>query len=282
MSDGPARVRSPRRGNQIWPVPTPDGVVLQKLYAARDAGPSHWMRLLVERIARQKTPTTVNARWRTERMLLATWRAAGCDVPEDRSARHPAYVHGTTTLLEFIDGKILGKLLASDTLTREQRDDLLHRFAAAWGRRHALALDTPDVRLIQEHGTFLHVIGAGDRLVTIDLEQAFTPRRDLMPLVAKEIVAYVRSLAKLTAHDVFRADIEAIVEAYPRREVLEAAVREYLDSPSPLRRAIWALDRRLRDRRDRERGRTLGKYTALEVLQEVLESDPDPVGLWAL
>ncbi len=269
MSDGPARVRPPRRGNQIWPVPTQDGVVLQKLYRARDAGPSHWARLFLERIARQKTPTTVEARWRTERMLLAAWRDAGCDVPADVSARYPAYVHDYVTLLEFIDGKILGKLLSSGAPARERRDDLLRRFSVAWGRRHARALDTDDVRLIQEHGTFLHVIVAGDRLVTIDLEQAFTPRRNLLPLIAKEIVAYLRSLAKNADPDVFRADVEAIVAAYPRRDVLHATVREYLHNPNALRRRMWSIDRRRR-----QGGRPLGKYAALEVLRDVLAESP--------
>ena len=273
MSDGSERVRPPRRGNQIWPVPTPGGAVIQKLYAARDAGPSHWIRLLVERIVRQKTPTTVLARWRNERMLLAAWRDAGCDVPEDVSARYPHYVHGCVTLLEFIDGRVLGKVLSSQARKREKRDDLLRRFSAAWGRRHALAIDRGDARLIQEHGTFLHVIVSGDRLVTIDLEQAFTQRRDLLPLVAKEIVAYLRSLAKNADPDVFRADIEAIVAAYPRRDLLEATVREYLANPSPVRRLIWRIDRRRR-----EGGRPLGKYAALEVLRDVLAATP-PIGV---
>jgi len=270
VSAEPARARPPRRGNQIWPVPTVDGPVLQKLYAARDAGPAHWFRLLIERIARQKTPTTAAARWRTERTLLAAWREAGCDVPEDVSPCHPAYVHGYVTLLEYVDGKILGKLLASEAPSRERRDDLLRRFSAAWGMRHGRALDTNDVRLIQEHGTFLHVIVAGDRLVTLDLEQSFLPRRDLVPLIAKEIVAYLRSLAKGADPAVFRADVAAIVSTYPRRDLLDATVREYLDNPNPLRRIVWSIDRRRR-----KGGRRLGKYAALEILRDVLVTEPE-------
>jgi hypothetical protein len=120
-------------------VPTPDGPVLQKLYAARDAGPGHWLRLLIERVARQKTPTTVAARWRTERELLSVWKEAGCDVPADLSDRYPHYVRGYVTLLELIDGRILGKVLLGERPSRERRDDLLRRFSAAWGRRHSTA-----------------------------------------------------------------------------------------------------------------------------------------------
>lgn len=268
MSGEPARADVRLRGNRIWIVPTQDGPVLQKLYAPHSAGPGYWARLLAERLARQKTPTTVSARQRTERTLLAAWRDAGCDVPADLTDRHPSLVHPRVTLLEYVEGPLLGRLLSGGRLGRAARGDLLRRFAAAWGRRHGLAVDRADARLVQEHGTFLHVIVSGERLVTIDLEQAFRPRRDVLPLVAKEIVAYVRSLAKGADPETFRADLDALVCAYPRPELLAAAVREYLDSPSPLRRVLWALDRRLR----RDRRRPLGKYRALAVLAEALEA----------
>jgi hypothetical protein len=112
---------------------------------------------------------------------------------------------------------------------------------------------------------------SGDRLVTIDLEQAFTSRRDLVPLVAKEIVAYLRSLGKGADPDTFRADIAAIVSAYPRPELLRATVREYLDNPNPLRRWMWSIDRRRR-----RAGRPLGKYAALLALRAAL--DPATLG----
>lgn len=260
------------RGNRIWIAPTPDGAhggeVLQKLYAPHDSGLGYWVRLVLERLARAKTPTTVAARQRTERELLAAWRDAGCDVPADLTERYPSLVHPRVTLLEYVRGPLLLRRLSSGRLSRDERDDLLRRFAAGWGTRHGLAVDRPDARLIQEHGTFLHVMVADDRLVTIDLEQAFRPRRDVLPLVAKEIVAYVRSLAKGADQAVFRADLEAIVDGYPRRALLAAAVREYLDSPSPVRRLLWRLDRRTR----RDRKRPLGKYRALEVLRDVLRA----------
>jgi len=266
VSRSPARDERRLRGNRIWIVPTPDGTVLQKLYAPHDAGPRYWVRLLLERVVRAKTPTTVAARLATERDLLAVWCAAGCDVPADLTTRLPGLAHPRVTVLEHVHGPLLGRLLASGRLSRDERDDLLRRFAAAWGRRHGLALERRAARLVQEHGTFLHVIVSGERLVTIDLEQAFRPRRDVLPLVAKEIVAYVRSLAKGADPEVLRSDLEAIVAAYPRREILAGAVREYLDSPSPWRRIVWRLDRRFR----RDRRRALGKYRALEVLRDVL------------
>ena len=249
-------------GNRIWLARTADGTVIQKLYAPHDHGPRYWARLLLERLGARKTPTTVRARWRTERELLRVWRAAGCDVPQDLSERHPALVHGPVTILERVEGPLLGHVLGSGRLSEQERVDLLTRFAAAWGRRHRLAIEQRDARLVQEHGTFLHVIMAPGRLVTIDLEQAYHPRRDVRPLVTREIVAYVRSLAKRVDEARLAADLRILVAAYPDRSLLEAAVREYVDSP----RLVWRLDRRLR----RDRGRALGKYGALALLRAAL------------
>ncbi len=268
MTGGVARDDRRLRGNRIWIVPAAGGSVLQKFYAPHASGPSYWARLVLERLARIKTPTTVASRQRTERELLRVWAESGCDVPADLTAVHPALVHPRVTLLEHVRGPLLGRLLAGGRPGREERDELLTRFAAAWGRRHGLAVDRGDARLVQEHGTLLHVIVADRGLVTIDLEQAFLPRRDVLPLVAKEIVAYVRSLAKGAEADTFRADLTALVAAYPRRELLAGAVREYLDNPHPLRRLLWRLDRRTR----RDRRRPFGKYRALEELRDALDA----------
>ncbi len=266
MSGAPARSDDRLRGNRIWPVPSPRGGVLQKLYAPHSSGPGYWARLALERLARRKTPTTVAARHATERELLRLWRAAGCDVPAELSTELPQLAHPRVNVIEHVPGKLLGRLLADETLPRVERDALLARFAAAWGRRHALAVERRDARLVQEHGTFLHVIVSGERLVTIDLEQAYRPRADVVPLVAREIASYVRALAKGASEERLRADLRALVAAYPRRDLLDAAVREHLANPNPVRRLLWALDRRLR----RDRRRTLGKYGSLELLRDVL------------
>ncbi len=116
MTSGAPREERRLRGNRIWIVPTPDGgggEVLQKLYAPHDSGPGYWARLVLERIARAKTPTSVAARHRTERELLAAWREAGCDVPADLTDRYPALVHPRVTLLEYVRGPLLGRRLSS-------------------------------------------------------------------------------------------------------------------------------------------------------------------------
>ncbi|UCE87532.1 MAG: hypothetical protein JSU66_07405, partial [Deltaproteobacteria bacterium] len=167
-------------------------------------------------------------------------------------------------LLEFVDGRPMLGVLAEGRLSRSERDDLLRRFAAAWSRRHRIALETGEPGFVQEHGTFQHVLVAGERLVTIDLEQLFRRAGNSLPLVSKEIAAYLRSLWKGVDAETYRRDLEALVDGYDTREILAAAVNEYHYNRGRLRRWMWALDRM----RNARRGR--GKYVALQRLEELL------------
>jgi hypothetical protein len=257
---GPGRLPP---GNRIWRVETPSGPVLQKMYGDKGGAVFARVQAGIHALARVKSSPRARRRRETERALLKLWRECGFDVPRDLTEAHPDLAsRGDTLVLECIDGPELLYALERGMPDRTRRDSLLRRFAADWGRRHALALERADGRLLHGHGTMLHCLVAGDRLVTIDLEQAFHPRIPVPVLVAREIAAYLKSLAKRAPDEVFRRDLEVLVAAYPRRDVLEAAVAQYLDNPG----LFWRLDRLVR----RDRGRRSGKYRVLELLREAL------------
>jgi hypothetical protein len=266
-------------GNRIWRVETPSGPAVQKLYGERSGRLRSLGKTAVERLLRRKTTSSARSRYSTERRLLALWAEAQIHVPADIGARHPELTRDDVLLLEFVDGRPMLIVLAKKRLGQAEREDLLRRFAAGWSRRHRLAVETGEAGFVQEHGTFQHVLVAGDRLVTIDLEQAFRRTRDTMPLVSKEIAAYLRSLWGGVGAETFRRDVESLVEGYDALEILAAAVNEYLHNRSRIRRWMWALDRM----RNARRGRA--KYVALQVLEEILrERYPDtfsrsPAGL---
>jgi hypothetical protein len=257
-------------GNRIWRVETASGPAVQKLYGERSGRPRSLGKTAVEPLLRLKTTSSARSRCSTERRLLALWAEAQIDVPADIGARHPELIRDGVLLLEFVDGRSMLIVLGEKRLAQAEREDLLRRFAAGWSRRHRLAVETREAGFVQEHGTFQHVLVAGNRLVTIDLEQAFRRTRDTMPLVSKEIAAYLRSLWGPLDAETFRRDLESLVEGYDAREILAAAVDEYLHNRSRFRRWVWALDRM----HNAHRGR--GKYTALQVLEEILrERYPD-------
>ena len=257
-------------GNRVWRVETPDGPVLQKLYGERGGCLHALAREVASRIRDGKTSTLAAGRRATERRLLELWRNHGFDVPRDITRSHPDLANDRTLILEFVPGRLLSQVLGDRPTDAESdaesRTALLRRFATEWGRRHRVALDHGEAGLVQEHGGFLHVIVSGDRLVTFDLENAFRPRKDLTPILAKEIAAYVRSLAKLSGPDRFEDDLRTLVAAYPERPLLEATVRHYLENDRFLWRVIWAIDQR----REARRGRRHGKFAALRALASVL------------
>jgi len=251
-------------GNRIWRVATPGGTVLQKLYAERGGWLRAWGRELTTRLFGAKTSTRAAGRRATEARLLALWREAGLDVPADLSAAHPELVNVRTLVLEDVPGTLLSAALADPALPAARREELLRRFAAACRRRHDQALSRGEPALIQEHGSVQHVIVSGSRLVSFDLENAFRPRRDLRPLLAKELASVLRSLARLGDEPRFRADLAVFVAGYGDVERLREVARHYLAPSSLLWRVVWAVDRRY----DERRGRRHGKYRVLRALRD--------------
>ncbi len=273
-------------GNRIWRVQTAHGPVLQKLYAERGSWLHAWGRELASRLRGGKTGTRAAARRATEARLLALWREQGFDVPAELSARHPELAGPRTLVLEFVDGPLLSALLADPALPRSRREALIERFAADTAKRHARALSLGEAALVQEHGGVQHVLVAAPagaawteaasrpvsalRFASFDLENSFRARRNLSPLLAKEIAACLRSLARCSKSDAqrLRSDVEAFVRGYADRSRLQASVAHYLRHPSPVWRAVWAFDRRREARRDRPHG----KYALLAVLDGVLRA----------
>ena len=251
-------------GNRIWRVSVPGGTVLQKLYAERGGWLTVRLRELGGVLRGGKTSTRARARRATEARLLRLWRQAGLDVPADLSDRHPDLSNEDTLVIEDVPGPLLSSVLAEPGLGRERRDELLRRLARACRERHDLALARGEAGLIQEHGSVQHVIVSGQRLVTFDLENAFLPRRDLRPLLAKELASVLRSLARLGDEPRFRADLAAFVAGYGDVERLREAARHYLQPASLVWRVIWAVDRR----RDERRDRVHGKYRVLAALRD--------------
>jgi len=264
--------RITRTGNRLWIVSTPAGPAIQKLYAPGRGLLRTALRCFLVGVARLKTGYGATARWRTEKRLLALWRTQGFDVPRDLSDRYPHLAPERVLLMELVAAPTLGNLLRQRLFDRSARSTLLRRFARVWGRRHRHAMDTAEAGLVQEHGTFDHVFAADDRFVHFDLEHAYRPRRNVAPIVAKEIAGYLRTLWRRTDPVTFSRDLDALVEGYPHPEILHAAAETYLRGG-----LVWRLDRLFRRIR-RKRG---GKYAPLRALAKLLrarEDDADQEG----
>ncbi len=131
-------------GNRSWRIDTPRGAVLQKLYVERAGAVRGVVRDALIAVMGTKTSARAAARRATERRLLATWRAAGFDVPRDLTDEFPELGGDRVAVFEFVEGRPLYDVLAREGLAGAPRAEILLRFAADWGRRHVAALRGSD------------------------------------------------------------------------------------------------------------------------------------------
>lgn len=240
----PAATRRRALGNRAWRVPLlAGGTAILKLHRPRRRAGVTRLRGLLNALRRCKTGVGVSARRATEERLLRHWAAAGCDVPRLLPASAAGLAPGPALLLEDLGSlTLLDRLAPRARLAGAERSGLLRRFAAALARRQRLALDCGDPLLVHEHGSLDHVLLCGERLVTFDLEQAFLAHKAVLPLLTKELVSTLRSLARVVDVHRLRADLDDLVAGYGDRALLGEIVREGLASASPRRRLMHALD----------------------------------------
>ena len=235
-----------RRGsglNAVWKLRLPDGPAILKTFSARR---TPWQTLLTHVGNRLGGRTSYTARGRqlTETTNLSLWRDAGLDVPHLLPPPPGLNLPLPLVCMEFLAGVTLASYLADETIPLPDRNAVLVRFLSAWAARHALADERQDPRLVQEHGSFEHVMWTGTRLVTFDLEVSFLPHRPLRPCLVDEICGYLRSLFRLLPDPLARHFFELVVQQYPRPDFLMEIPRRLLHNPDPFARLLHAFDRR--------------------------------------
>ncbi len=260
-----------RRGsglNAVWKLHLPDGPLILKTFSSRRSPGKTLLTHAGNRLG-GRSSYTARGRQRTETTNLALWKDAGLDVPRLLPPPPGLNLPLPHVCMEFLEGQPLSGFLANDSLPLPQRDDILIRFLHSWAARHALALDRQDPRLVQEHGSFEHVMWTGSRLVTFDLEVSFLPSRPVLPCLVDEICGYLRSLFRLLPDPLARHYFELIVQHYPRRDFLQEIPRRLLHHPHPFARFIHAFDRRWLRKPGKQ-----NKYQIAERLQNAWNPPP--------
>ncbi|MDI6775597.1 MAG: hypothetical protein QME60_09505, partial [Verrucomicrobiota bacterium] len=86
-----------------------------------------------------------------------------------------------------------------------------------------------------------HVMVAGERLATFDLEVSFA-RGNVRALVAREIAGYLVSLFRRLPEPQAARFLAQFAAGYPDQARIEFVVREFSASPNTWRRSLHALD----------------------------------------
>lgn len=232
-----------------------------KLYRTRRSLCRELLHDFSDRFQEGKRGARALTRWATERAAIAAWNSAGFAVPRIVDRPLPDTVTPPATWLEWIDGVLLSERLRDASVAVATKLDWIAAYAAETGRRHRHAIAAGETLLIHEHPGPQHVLVAGKRLVTFDLENAFAPRFPVLEAAAQEAAGFLYALDRLMGAD---ADmfLTSYVRAYGQGSLLPRLAHHIVSGRGWYRRI-----KRFSDRRRRHgKGKTAAMEKALAIM----------------
>jgi hypothetical protein len=281
MTPAPARARDPetlriddlqshlllKNGNYLYKVPFRGGFAVLKVYL----GSRSWLQYAVKTCGNvlvcNQTSFMPRARRRTELEVIRLWRDAGFRV---FGVHEDVVVAGIDpslqALYEWVPAKKLIDLLSDPALPLEKRLAIWTGWLPVWHRRHELALTRAEPRLIHENGDLKHVMPLADGdYLSFDFEMVFRSRRRVREFVARELLAFLKSLGKAVGPD-FERFMKETIARYPDHDLLRYTHAFAFANPNPVLRLARAIDRNFKARSKKE----FSKYNVARVLLEML------------
>ncbi len=263
-----------KNGNYLYKVPFRGGFAVLKVYQGSRSWFDYALKTCGNVLVCNQTSFMPRARRRTELACLALWRAAGFRVFEVFT---DAAVEGIDpslyALYEYVPQPKLIDLLGDVTRPLAERLGLWRGFLPIWHRRHALAVERAEPRLVHENGDLKHVMVLPDGgYLQFDFEMVFRSRRRVKEFVAREILSYLKSLGKTVLAQDFAAFMAETVRHYPGRELLHYTHAFAFANPNPILRVARAIDRQIKPRAKKP----FSKYNvALQLAAELRRSAAD-------
>jgi hypothetical protein len=234
-----------KNGNYLYKIPFRGGFAVLKVYYGTRRLPEYIAKSLGNVLINNQTSFMPLARWKTEYEALNLWRQAGFRVFDTYD---DVVVEGCVPdkgwrLFEYVDRPRFVNYFADQKVPLPERLDMWKRFLPVWHRRHQLAIERREPRLIHENGDLKHVMIMEDgRFLFFDFEMVYRSRRKVKDLVAREILAYLKSLGNTVGKENWDLFLEATLAAYPDRDLLQHAHTVIFRNPNPLVRTARMLD----------------------------------------
>jgi hypothetical protein len=239
-----------RNGNFLYKVPFRGGFAVLKVYQGSRSWLEYATKTCGNVLVCNQTSFMPRARRRTELSVLKLWRDAGFRVFE---VYEDAVVAGIApdlqALYEWVPAKKLVDLLGDPALPLARRLELWRGWLPVWHRRHALAVERAEPRLVHENGDLKHVMPLPDgSYLSFDFEMAFRSRSRVREFVAREILSYLKSLGKTVGEAELPEFLAETVRGYPGRDLLEHTHAFAFANPNPVLRIARLLDRVIKPR----------------------------------
>jgi len=236
-----------KNGNYLYKVPFEGRWAVLKLYYGSLSLARYALKSAGNLTLANQSSVMPWSRRRTELDCIRLWRDAGFRV----FGVYDAVVEGLPpdghALFEFVDAPRFVHYFADRGVPLDERLATWRRFLPVWHRRHRLAVDRREPRFVHENGDLKHVMIVGDEFLFFDFETVFRARGRVREVVAREILCYLKSLAR-TVGDEFEAFLRETVASYPGRDLLAYTHEFAFADPNPLVRVGRRLDLAFRER----------------------------------
>lgn len=241
-----------KNGNYLYKVPFRDGHAVLKVYFGSRGPIGRVYKSIANVFLYGQTSYLAYTRRRIEKECLELWAKHGFrtfGVYENVEVEAPGAPKDGWLLLEYVDTIKIWQVLSDEERPLEERLALWRRFLGEYGRRHDLAVELREPRLVHENGDGKHVMILEDgSFLWFDFEMVYRSRRKVRWLVAHEIVQYLWQILKTCTPETQEHLLREAVAHYPNRQRLTDAADYFLRNPNPVMRGLRALERRFRKR----------------------------------
>lgn len=259
-----------KNGNYLYKVPYRDGFAVLKVYF----GNRSWLRYLTGTISNYfqgQTSFMPKARLTNEKKCLDIWNKSGFRVFKTyQDVEVEGLPEGGYLLFEYLPALKFKDFFGDSGVPLEERLTTYRRFLKDWHRRHALAVNRCEPRLVHENGDMKHVMIVEGDFLYFDFEMSFRSRNPVRvsEFVSREILAYLKSLRKIVGKDLFSLFLEQTVSHYPETGFLRNTYGVMFQHPNPFVRLARKVDRKT----DARAAKPHSKYNVALQLKNLLEA----------
>ncbi|MBM4335046.1 MAG: hypothetical protein FJ108_03920 [Deltaproteobacteria bacterium] len=236
-----------KNGNFLYKVPYQGGFAVLKVYYGSLPMWRYRWKSAGNLLVANQTAVMPWSRRKTELDCIRLWREAGFRVFNVYYDRVEGLPPDGYALFEWVDAPRFVNYFADRTIPIATRLETWRRFLPVWHRRHRFAVERREPRFVHENGDLKHVMIVGDEFLFFDFETCFRSRDRVKEIVAREILCYLKSMAR-TVHDEFDTFLEETVAHYPGRDLLTYTREFAFADPNPLVRFGRKLDLAFRER----------------------------------
>ena len=259
-----------KNGNYLYKVPFRGGWAVVKVYYDSHGTWGRIQKSVSNVLYSGQTSYLPRTRCRIERECVALWERHGFRVfkiYDDVRVEAPGCHDGAYRVFEYVQAPKLLGLLKDPAVPQDQKFETYRRFLKEWSRRHDLAIELREPRLVHENGDANHVMLVDGGFLWFDFEMVYRFRSSIREYVSHEIAQYIWDTHKQIPEELRERFLDETVSGYPVPERLRGAHDHFYRHPNPIIRWARAFDRRFRARAQKP----TSKYRVVARLLERLE-----------